>query len=58
LLPANPEHRTGKPDDAGQTSKDTDGGDAAEKPGKAGHGAAAHADTEDRGRSAELRQDG
>jgi len=56
--PGNPEQRTGKPDDAGQTRDDTDRDDTAEKPGKAGDGAAAHADTDDRGRSGEHRQDG
>jgi hypothetical protein len=56
--PGNPEHRTGKPDDAGRATDDTDGDDTAKKPGKAGHGAAAHVDTEDRGRSGEHRQDG
>ncbi len=58
VAPGNPEQRTGKPDDAGQTRDDTDGDDTAEEPGKAGDGAAAHADTEDRGRSGEHRQDG
>ena len=58
VAPGNPEQRTGKPDDAGRATDDTDGDDTAEKPGKAGYGAAAHADTEDRGRSGEHRQDG
>ena len=56
--PGNPEHRTGKPDDAGRATDDTDGDDTAKKPGKAGHGAAGHVDTEDRGQSGEHRQDG
>ena len=58
VAPGNPEQRTGKPDDAGHVTDDTDGDDTAEKPGKAGHGAAARADTDDRGRSGEHRQDG
>jgi hypothetical protein len=58
VAPGNPEQRTGKPDDAGRATDDTDAEDTAEEPGKAGNGAAAHADTEDRGRSGEHRQDG